>query len=89
MRVGSGNSILVELNRVENLGKMYVTANTPTSTVIPITIDGIPSEVLNPRESWDNKSIYDSKAKELSDLFKENFKKYGVSIEYLKEFGPK
>jgi len=56
---------------------------------IPITIEGIPSEVLNPRESWDDKSIYDSKAKELSDLFKENFKKYGSSIEYLKEFGPK
>ena len=56
---------------------------------IPITIEGIPAEVLNPRESWDDKSIYDSKAKELSDLFKENFKKYGDSIEYLKEFGPK
>ena len=56
---------------------------------IPITIEGIPAEVLNPRESWDDKSIYDSKAKELSDLFKENFNKYGDSIEYLKEFGPK
>ena len=56
---------------------------------IPISIDGIPSEVLNPRESWEDKSVYDLKAKELSDLFKENFNKYGKSIEYLKEFGPK
>ena len=56
---------------------------------IPVSIDGIPSQVLNPRDAWEDKSIYDSKASELSNLFKENFNKYGDSIEYLKEFGPK
>ena len=55
---------------------------------IPVSIDGIPSQVLNPRDAWEDKSIYDSKA-ELSNLFKVNFNKYGDSIEYLKEFGPK
>ena len=56
---------------------------------IPVNIDGIPSQVLNPRDAWEDKSIYDSKANELSNLFKENFNKFGDSIEYLKEFGPK
>ena len=56
---------------------------------IPVSIDGIPSQVLNPRDAWEDKSIYDSKASELSNLFKVNFNKYGDSIEYLKEFGPK
>ena len=56
---------------------------------IPIEIDGIPSKVLNPRESWTDKTLYDSKALNLSNAFKQNFEKYGSSIEYLKEFGPK
>ena len=56
---------------------------------IPISIEGIPSDVLNPRNSWTDKSVYDSKASDLSKLFKENFNKYGNEIEYLKEFGPK
>ena len=38
--VGSGKSILELLKSVENLGKIYVTANTPTKMVIPTTIDG-------------------------------------------------
>ena len=56
---------------------------------IPVKIEGIPSKVLNPRESWEDKSLYDSKALELSKAFKENFNKYGDSIDYLKGFGPK
>ena len=56
---------------------------------IPISIEGIPNDVLNPRNSWTDKSLYDSKALDLSKLFKENFDKYGSEIEYLKEFGPK
>ena len=56
---------------------------------IPISIDEIPSDILNPRDSWSNKSLYDSKSLDLSNAFKENFNKYGDSVEYLKEFGPK
>tara|TARA_B110000014_G_scaffold144418_1_gene100324 strand:- start:2799 stop:4406 length:1608 start_codon:yes stop_codon:yes gene_type:complete len=56
---------------------------------IPKNIKGIPSEVLNPRSSWENKSLYDSKALELAKAFKQNFDSYGDSILYLKEFGPK
>jgi len=56
---------------------------------IPISINGISSDILNPRDSWRDKSLYDSKSLELSNAFKENFNKYGDSVEYLKEFGPK
>ena len=56
---------------------------------IPINIEGIPAKVLNPRECWENKKLYDLKALELSKAFKENFNKYGDTIDYLKEFGPK
>jgi len=41
---------------------------------IPQTCDNVPSEVLNPRTTWDNKEAYDEKALELATSFKKNFK---------------
>jgi Phosphoenolpyruvate carboxykinase (ATP) len=43
---------------------------------IPKSCAGVPSEILNPRNTWANKEEYDAKAKELAIKFKENFKKY-------------
>lgn len=43
---------------------------------IPKTCTGVPSEILNPRNTWANKEEYDAKAKELAIKFKENFRKY-------------
>ena len=56
---------------------------------IPISLHGIPDEVLDPRSMWSDKSQYDLEAKKLASLFKSNFEKYGDSVEHLKEFGPK
>ena len=56
---------------------------------IPTSLDGIPNEVLNPRQMWDDKNQYDTEALNLSNLFKKNFEKYGNSLDHLKEFGPK
>ncbi|REB06385.1 phosphoenolpyruvate carboxykinase (ATP) [Sporosarcina sp. BI001-red] len=56
---------------------------------IPKYIEGVPSEVLNPRNAWSDASEYDAKAKELSQLFKDNFKKFDhVSEEILQKGGP-
>ncbi|WOV83388.1 phosphoenolpyruvate carboxykinase (ATP) [Sporosarcina jeotgali] len=56
---------------------------------IPKQIQGVPSEVLNPRNAWSDASEYDAKAKELSQLFKDNFKKFDqVSEEILQKGGP-
>ena len=38
---------------------------------------------------WSDKKQYDLEAKNLADLFKNNFEKYGDSVDHLKEFGPK
>lgn len=43
---------------------------------IPTTCPGVPSEILNPRTTWENKSSYDQTAHKLVSLFKENFKQY-------------
>lgn len=56
---------------------------------IPTSIDGVPSEVLIPRNAWEDKAAYDQKASELAQSFRENFKKFGtVSEEISLKGGP-
>jgi phosphoenolpyruvate carboxykinase (ATP) len=43
---------------------------------IPKSCPNVPSDVLNPRETWANKEAYDLKAKSLAKSFKDNFKKF-------------
>lgn len=43
---------------------------------IPKECPNVPSNVLDPRELWDDKDAYDKKALELAESFKENFKKF-------------
>lgn len=44
--------------------------------MMPKSCPNVPSEVLNPKDTWDDKEAYDKKAKELAKSFKENFSKY-------------
>jgi len=43
---------------------------------IPKTLKGVDTEVLNPRNTWEDRMEYDDTAKKLAAMYTENFKKY-------------
>jgi len=60
-------------NELDNL---EFTPDSNFKILIPDNVPGVDSNILNPRNTWEDKDAYDSKAKELITLFKNNFVKY-------------
>jgi phosphoenolpyruvate carboxykinase (ATP) len=57
---------------------------------MPKSCPNVPSEALNPRETWKDKAAYDEKAKYLAKLFEENFEQYAeFANEEIRGGGPK
>lgn len=57
---------------------------------IPQSCPNIPSEILNPRDTWSDKDLYDSKAKDLANKFKVNFEQFSsYANEEILNGGPK
>ncbi|MFC1482813.1 phosphoenolpyruvate carboxykinase (ATP) [Candidatus Margulisiibacteriota bacterium] len=59
---------------------------------IPQELEGVPTEILNPKNTWEDKKAYDETLKKLAGLFKENFEKKftdDVMGKSLVSFGPK
>lgn len=59
--------------------------------LIPKTLRGVESSILNPRNGWDDENAYDATAQSLAEMFIQNFKCYtksGVQYDYT-EAGPK
>ena len=43
---------------------------------MPTSCEGVPSELLNPRNTWKDKEAYDQKANILASQFNKNFEKF-------------
>jgi phosphoenolpyruvate carboxykinase (ATP) len=52
---------------------------------VPTKCEGVPSEILNPRNTWSNANEYDQKCISLANEFVENFRQFeeGTSKEIL------
>lgn len=57
---------------------------------IPTKVNGVPDEVLIPRNTWDDKEAFDQKAEELAAMFAQNFDQFSSEAsKELIEAGPK
>jgi len=56
---------------------------------MPKSCPDVPEEVLNPRNTWEDKEAYDQKAQELANLFTKNCEQFEGVPEEIKGAGPK
>lgn len=48
---------------------------------VPVKVNGVPDEILQPRNTWKKAEAYDEKARELATQFVENFKEYESNVD--------
>ena len=57
---------------------------------IPTAVEGVPSEILQPRNTWKDGNAYDAQATKLASMFQENIKKFGEAVSpAIRAAGPK
>ncbi len=56
---------------------------------VPREVPGVPGHILDPRETWPDKAAYDAQARELADLFRQNFTRFESQVgEEVRNAGP-
>ncbi len=56
---------------------------------VPTSVPGVPTGVLDPRETWDDVDAYDAQARKLAELFRENFEGFESDVsQEVKNAGP-
>ena len=57
---------------------------------VPVEIPDVPSELLVPRDTWEDKEAFDAQAKRVAGMFRDNFEKYAAGVsEAVRESGPR
>jgi len=57
---------------------------------VPLTCPGVPGDVLDPRETWQDKAGYDEQAQKLARMFTDNFQAFADGVpESVRNTGPK
>ena len=79
---GDGKRISIDLTRkilkfiLNNKGEFETRIDQFFNFSVPLEIDGVPTNLLNPREGWANEQSYDRAATELKLMFVNNFQKF-------------
>lgn len=56
---------------------------------VPQSCPNVPNEILNPRQTWEDKSAYDKQAQDLAVMFHKNFDKFKTDVpNEIKSAGP-
>jgi phosphoenolpyruvate carboxykinase (ATP) len=57
---------------------------------VPRSVPGVPDDVLQPRGTWQDPAAYDTQARKLAGMFRENFQKFNDDVSPgVREAGPK
>ncbi len=57
---------------------------------VPVEVPDVPPEILNPRDTWADDADYDTAAKKLAAMFRENFGQFEAQVqEEVRAAGPK
>jgi len=75
MKIGYTRALL-NAALVGSLGKVEMWNDPIFGFQVPSEALGVPSEILNPRNTWSNPSDYDAQAKKLAVLFHNNFEQF-------------
>ncbi len=57
--------------------------------LVPETVPGVPSKILNPKNTWNDPEAYEQQARELAKRFVENFQKFTTASPEIVQAGPK
>ena len=72
------------------LAKVKFTPDPIFGLLVPEHCPGVPAELLQPRKTWKTPEEYDKRARHLSGLFQENFKKFAAAVaDEVRQAGPK
>jgi phosphoenolpyruvate carboxykinase (ATP) len=73
-----------------DLAKAKTTMDDNFGLHVPQEVAGVPSEVFRPRDTWADKAAYDTAAKKLAGMFRENFRKFESLVsDAVKAAGPR
>ena len=57
---------------------------------VPRSVQGVPPELLMPRNTWRDPAAYDAQAKRLTQLFRQNFEQFAAQVHpTVREAGPR
>jgi len=74
-------------------GELAAVSFTPDpifGVLVPQAVPGVPAELLQPRKTWKNPAAYDTQARQLAGLYRDNFKPYAAGVsELVRQAGPR
>jgi phosphoenolpyruvate carboxykinase (ATP) len=95
--VGTGSRMKLDYTRAMvraalagELDRVKTSPDSVFGLAIPVSVPGVPDDVLNPRSTWADTAAYDAAAAKLAGMFRRNFEAYedGVS-EAVRNAGPR